>query len=85
MIDSDQYPAGARYASTRAACFGIAQPDASYDMVEPSSFTDLVEQEGVRDAYSADSCRSTCLAPEIVEAILDGQTRRAKANGDAGE
>jgi hypothetical protein len=36
------------------------------------SITDLAEQEGITDAYV---CRLllTCLAPDIVEAILDGR------------
>ena len=39
---------------------------------QAKSITDLAEQEGVTDAYV---CRLplTCLAPDIVEAILDGR------------
>jgi hypothetical protein len=37
------------------------------------SITDLAEQEGVTDAYVCRLLPLTCLAPEIVEAILDGQ------------
>jgi hypothetical protein len=36
------------------------------------SITDLAEQEGVTDAYVSRLLPLTCLAPEIVEAILDG-------------
>jgi hypothetical protein len=37
------------------------------------SITDLAEQEGVTDAYVCRLLPLTCLAPEIVEAILDGR------------
>jgi hypothetical protein len=37
------------------------------------SITDLAEQEGVTDAYVCRLLTLTCLAPEIVEAILDGR------------
>ena len=37
------------------------------------SITDLSEQEGVTDAYVCRLLPLTCLAPEIVEAILDGR------------
>jgi hypothetical protein len=40
------------------------------------SVTDLAEQEGVTDAYVCRLLPLTCLAPDIVEAILDG--RQAK-------
>ena len=36
------------------------------------SITDLAEQEGVTDAYVCRLLPLTCLAPHIVEAILDG-------------
>jgi hypothetical protein len=36
------------------------------------SITDLAEQEGVTDAYVCRLLPLTCLAPAIVEAILDG-------------
>jgi hypothetical protein len=39
----------------------------------PHSITDLAEQEGVTDAYVCRLFRLTCLAPDIVEAILDGR------------
>ena len=35
--------------------------------------TDLAEQEGVTDAYACRLLPLTCLAPDIVEAILDGR------------
>jgi hypothetical protein len=37
------------------------------------SITDVAEQEGVTDAYVCRLLPLTCLAPDIVEAILDGQ------------
>jgi ParB-like chromosome segregation protein Spo0J len=37
------------------------------------SITDLAEQDGVIDAYICRLLPLTCLAPEIVEAILDGR------------
>ena len=37
------------------------------------SITDLAEHEGVTDAYVCRLLPLTCLAPEIVEAILDGR------------
>jgi hypothetical protein len=37
------------------------------------SITDLAEQEGVTDAYVCRPLPLTCLAPDIVEAILDGR------------
>jgi hypothetical protein len=37
------------------------------------SNTDLAEQEGVTDAYVCRLLPLTCLAPDIVEAILDGR------------
>jgi hypothetical protein len=37
------------------------------------SITDLAEQEGVTDAYVCRLLTLTCLAPDIVEAILDGR------------
>jgi hypothetical protein len=38
---------------------------------QASSITDLAEQEGVTDAYVCRLLPLTCLAPDIVEAILD--------------
>jgi hypothetical protein len=35
--------------------------------------TDLAEQEGVTDAYVCRLLPLTCLAPDIVEAVLDGR------------
>jgi hypothetical protein len=40
------------------------------------SITDLAAQEGVTDAYVCHLLPLTCLAPEIVEAILDGRQRK---------
>jgi hypothetical protein len=40
---------------------------------QAKSITDLAEQEGVTDAYVCRLLTLTCLAPEIVEAILDGR------------
>jgi hypothetical protein len=37
------------------------------------SITDLAEQEGVTDAYICRLLPLTCLAPDIVEAVLDGR------------
>jgi hypothetical protein len=37
------------------------------------SITDLAEQEDVTDAYVCRLLPLTCLAPDIVEAILDGR------------
>ena len=37
------------------------------------SVTDVAEQEGVTDAYVCRLLPLTCLAPDIVEAILDGR------------
>jgi hypothetical protein len=40
---------------------------------QAQSITDLAEQEGVTDAYVCRLLPLTCLAPDIVEAILDGR------------
>ena len=37
------------------------------------SITDLAEQEGVTDAYVCRLLPLTCIAPDMVEAILEGQ------------
>ena len=37
------------------------------------SVTDLAEQEGITDAYVCRVLPLTCLAPDIVEAVLDGR------------
>jgi hypothetical protein len=37
------------------------------------SITDLAEQEGVTDAYVCRLLPLTCLAPDLVEAIIDGR------------
>jgi hypothetical protein len=43
---------------------------------EAKSITGLTEQEGVTDAYVCRVLPLTCLAPDIVEAILDGRQPR---------
>jgi hypothetical protein len=40
---------------------------------QPKSVTDLAEQEGVTDAYVCRLLPLTCLATDILEAILDGR------------
>jgi hypothetical protein len=40
---------------------------------QAKSITDLAEQEGVTDAYVCRLLPLTCLAPHIVEAILEGR------------
>jgi hypothetical protein len=40
---------------------------------QAKSITDLAEQEGVTDAYVCRFLPLTCLAPDIVGAILDGR------------
>jgi hypothetical protein len=40
---------------------------------QAKSITDRAEQEGVTDAYVCRLLPLTCLAPDIVEAILDGR------------
>ena len=40
---------------------------------QAKSMTDLAEHEGVTDAYVCRLLPLTCLAPDIVEAILDGR------------
>jgi hypothetical protein len=40
---------------------------------QAKSITDLAEQEGVTDGYVCRLLPLTCLAPDIVEAILDGR------------
>ena len=40
---------------------------------QAKSITGLAEQEGVTDAYVCRLLPLTCLAPDIVEAILDGR------------
>jgi hypothetical protein len=40
---------------------------------QAKSIADLAEQEGVTDAYVCRLLPLTCLAPDIVEAILDGR------------
>jgi hypothetical protein len=54
---------------------------------QAKSITDLAEQEGVADAYVCRLLPLTCLAPDIVEAILDGrqpkELRLAEVLGNA--
>jgi hypothetical protein len=45
----------------------------SIESGQAKSITDLAEQEGVTDAYVCRILPLTCLAPDIVEAILDGR------------
>ena len=45
----------------------------SIESGQARSITDLAEQEGVTDAYVCRLLPLTCLAPDIVEAILDGR------------
>jgi hypothetical protein len=40
---------------------------------QAKSITDLAEQEGVTDAYVCRLLPLTCLAPDIVETLLDGR------------
>jgi hypothetical protein len=40
---------------------------------QAKSITDVAEQEGVTDAYVCRLLPLTCLAPDIVEAMLDGR------------
>jgi hypothetical protein len=40
---------------------------------QAKSITDLAEQEGVTDAYVCRLLPLTCLAPDVMEAILDGR------------
>ena len=44
--------------------------------------TDLAEQEGVTDAYVCRLFPLTCLAPDIVEAILDGRQPKGLRLGE---
>ena len=45
---------------------------------QAKSITDLAEQEGVTVAYICRVLPLTCLAPDIVEAILDGRQPKAE-------
>src|SRR5687767_1889769 len=52
---------------------------------QAKSITDLAAQEGVTDAYVCRLLPLTCLAPDIVEAVLDGrQTKELKLAGMLG-
>jgi hypothetical protein len=44
---------------------------------QAKSITDLAEQDGVTAAYVCRLLPLTCLAPDIVEAILDGRQPKA--------
>jgi hypothetical protein len=44
---------------------------------QAKSITDLAEQEGVTDAYVCPLLPLTCLAPDVMEAILDGRQPKA--------
>jgi hypothetical protein len=46
------------------------------------SITDLAEQEGVTDAYVCRLLPLTCLAPDIMEAILDGRQPKGLRVGE---
>jgi hypothetical protein len=43
---------------------------------QANSITDLAQQEGVTDAYVRRLLPLTCLAPDLLEAILNGRQRR---------
>jgi hypothetical protein len=43
-----------------------------------TSITDVAEQEGVTDAYVCRLLPLTCLAPDIVEALLDGRQPKGR-------
>jgi hypothetical protein len=45
---------------------------------QAKSITDLAEQDGVTDAYVCRLLPLTCLAPDIVEAILDGRQPKGR-------
>jgi hypothetical protein len=40
---------------------------------QAKSITDLAEQEGITDAYVCRLLPLTCIAPDIVETVLDGR------------
>jgi hypothetical protein len=53
---------------------GAATAEARRDeSAQARSISDLAEQEGVSDAYVCRLLPQICLAPDIVEAILDGR------------
>jgi hypothetical protein len=45
---------------------------------QAKSITDLAEHEGVTDAYVCRLLPLTCLAPDILEAILDGRQAKGR-------
>jgi hypothetical protein len=47
-----------------------------FESGQAKSITDLAEQEGVTDAYVCRLLPLTCLAPDIVDTILDGRQPR---------
>jgi hypothetical protein len=49
---------------------------------QAKSITDLAGQEGVTDAYVCRLLPLTCLAPDIVEAILDGRQPKGLRLGE---
>ena len=49
---------------------------------QAKSITDLAEQEGVTDAYVCRLLPLSCLAPDIVEAILDGRQPKGLRLGE---
>jgi hypothetical protein len=49
---------------------------------QAKSITDLAEQEGVTDAYVCRLLPLTCLAPDIIEAILDGRQPKGLRLGE---
>jgi hypothetical protein len=52
---------------------GNGHPLAEAHPAQAKSITDLAEQEGVTVAYVCRLLPLTCLAPDIMEAILDGR------------
>jgi hypothetical protein len=64
---------------SRSADFKLRHYRSSASLAAPyregraKSITDLAEQEGITDAYVCRLLPLTCLAPDIVEAILDGR------------
>jgi hypothetical protein len=57
----------------RLRCFERIARGAGSKSGKTNSIADLAEQEGVTDAYVCRLLPLTCLAPDIVEAILDGR------------
>jgi hypothetical protein len=62
--------------SYERACWAPQQPPpwgAQFESGQAKSITDLAEQEGVTIAHVCRLLPPTCLAPDIVEPILDGR------------